>query len=36
MHFWLEDNFRSIPSLYDGLKDSQRKILVTILQKLKK
>ncbi len=28
-HFWIADNKRSIPCLYDGLKDSQRKIIVT-------
>ena len=32
----MEDNTRCLPFLYDGLKDSQRKILVTALMKLKK
>ena len=32
----MEDNTRSIPFVYDGLKDSQRKTLMTALVKLKK
>ncbi len=36
MHYWLEDNQRSIPCLFDGLKDCQRKILCTVLKKLTK
>lgn len=32
IHFSNDDNIRSIPSLYDGLKPSQRKILFTLLE----
>lgn len=33
LHFSMADNFRSIPSAIDGLKDSQRKALYTMLTK---
>lgn len=32
IHFSNDDNIRSIPSIYDGLKPSQRKILFTMLE----
>lgn len=32
IHFSNDDNIRSIPSICDGLKPSQRKILFTLLE----
>lgn len=31
VHFWAADNVRSLPSVVDGLKPSQRKVLFTVL-----